>query len=82
MPTTVLLSFSHLLVTWLPLIAALWGMVFVAYSQEWIHHRQLVREAALAPAARNWVVVERRGAEAVRPHLVCQELVMRRYELY
>ena len=80
MPTTLMLALCHLLVTGLPLIAALWGMVLVAYHQEWVHHRQLVREARLAPAARSWLVVERRGAEAVRPHLVCHELVMRQYE--
>lgn len=81
MPLTVVLTLGHLLATWLPLTAALWGMVLVAYSQEWAHHRQLIYEAALAPAAQHWVVVERRGAEEVRPHLVCQELIMRRYEL-
>ena len=80
MPTMVLLALLHLLVTGLPLTAALWGMVLVAYSQEWIHHYQLVREAALAPATWHWLVVERRQAESVRPHLVCREQVLRRYE--
>ena len=70
---------SHLLVSWLPLVAALWGMVLVAYHQQWLHYRQLQREARLAPLARIWLVVERHGAELVRPHLSCQELVLRRY---
>jgi hypothetical protein len=55
MPTTLILALCHLLVTGLPLIAALWGMVLVAYHQEWVHHRQLVRETRLAPAARGWL---------------------------
>jgi len=76
----VILTLSHLLVNWLPLIAALWGMVLVAYHQEWVRHRQLVRESRLAPAARGWLVVESRWVEAVRPHVVCHELVIRRYE--
>ena len=70
---------SHLLVTWLPLVSALWGIVLVAYHQQWIRHRQLVREARLAPVARTWLVVETPKAELVCPHLSCQELVLRRY---
>jgi len=76
----VILTLSHLLVTWLPLIAALWGMVLVAYHQEWVRHRKHVREAALAGATRSWSVVETHGAEIVRPHIWCQELIIRRYE--
>ncbi len=74
-----LLVLSHLLVSWLPLVAALWGIVLVAYHQQWLHHRQLVREARLASPASAWLVVETSGAELVRPHLSCQELVLRRY---
>ena len=70
---------SHLLVSWLPLVAALWGMVLVAYHQQWLHHRQLAREARLAPPARARLVVETRGAELVRPHISCQALIIRRY---
>jgi hypothetical protein len=76
---SLVLVLSHLLVTWLPLIAALRGMVLVAYHHEWLHHRRLVREAALAPAARVWLVVERHRAERIRPHISCQELILRRY---
>ena len=76
---SLLLVLSHLLVTWLPLIAALWGMALVAYHQEWLHHRQLVREARLAPTAQTWLVEERHGAERIRPHICCQELIIRRY---
>ena len=70
---------GHLLVSWLPLVAALWGMVLVAYHQQWTRHRQLVREARLAPAARAWLVVETQRAQLIRPHMSCQELVLRRY---
>ena len=80
MPTIITPTLCHLLVTGLPLIAALWGMVLVAYHQEWVRHRQLVRESRLAPAARGWMVVESRRVEAVRPHLVCHELTICRYE--
>jgi hypothetical protein len=51
MLAAVILTLSHLPVAWLPLVAALWGMVLVTSHREWGHHRQLVREATLSPAA-------------------------------
>ncbi len=76
-----LLNLSHVLVTWLPLIAVLWGMVLVTYHQQWVRHRQLVREATLAPVASVWLVVETPKAELVRPHICCHELILRRSAL-
>jgi hypothetical protein len=80
MTSSFLLICARLLVSLLPVIAALWGMTLVAYGYEWAHYRMIVRgaHALVAPYASSWIVVERRGEEYVR-HIRCQEIVVRLY---
>ena len=78
MMAVILLGFVHVVGSSLPLIAALWGMVLVAYGYEWTRYQSIIRGAKLAPAAAQWVVIERRSEEYVR-QIRCQEILTRRY---
>jgi hypothetical protein len=73
-----LLFLSRALIAAMPVIAALWGMALVAYGYEWTHYRGIVRSARLAPAAVQWIVIERR-AEEFAQQIRCQEIVTRWY---
>jgi hypothetical protein len=69
---------SHCLVLGMPLIAALWGMVLVAYGYEWTLYRRIVQGARLAPATAQCIVIEQLRDEYVN-QIRCQAIVTRRY---
>ncbi len=78
MSSPLMLTFAHLVVAGLPVIAALWGMTLVAYGYEWRRYQSLLRGARLARARTHWLVIEQGRAEDVC-RVRCQELIVRRY---
>ena len=79
---TLLFISTHLLVSGLPVIAALWGMVLAINWYEWTRYWALVHGARCAPArGGTWVTVHFAGGDEVQ-RVHCQEYVLRRYQAH